>query len=466
MKSWEKFWIAPTRLLLVFVVIPFLQAGCSSLPQPSGDQIRSGDPNSALPVSLPIQYRKLSNGLRVVLVRDPNTPVVSYQTWFDVGSSDEDPEQAGIAHLFEHLMFKGTEKFPGRSFFTNLESAGVEINAYTTRDYTVFHADFAPFLLNRVIEMESDRMQNLGLDLATVETEKQVVLEERKQRVDNQPTGKMTERLWSLAFRQHPYRLPVIGYPDTFMNLSLENFRSFYQTHYAPDQAVVVVTGAIDPEKTWDQIVKHYSDLKPSGWKRPVLAPEPEPRGERREVIHDPTDNSRVLIAYQIGSTYDEDSFALDLLASAVFEGRSSRAYRRWVDGKPWATEVRGSSYTPRYPGLLISSATLRPGVSIDEYEKDFSALIQELQKTPFTEVEMKKARNQLTKQLIDQVASSHGQAELLGAVTLFYGSPNRYADDLRKYQKITAEQVRAAAEKYLIPNRRSVVRWSPGARP
>ena len=459
-----RLWARQASLLGAVLVIAGQTVSCSTPAARSlGTKTLS---ESVLPVSIPIRYERLSNGLRVVLVRDPSTPVVSYQTWFDVGSSDETPDQAGIAHLFEHLMFKGTELHPGRAFFTSLESAGAEVNAYTTRDYTVFHADFAPFLLDRVIEMEADRMQNLQLDLRTVETEKQVVLEERKLRVDNQPSGRMVERLWSLAFRSHPYRLPVIGYPETFMNLSLDQFRAFYQTHYAPDQAVVVVTGAIDVDATWNKIKNAYASLRGSGFRRSSIAPESEPRGERREVMHDPTENSRVLIGYQIGSTYQEDSFAIDLLVSALFEGRSARAYRRWVEDRPWVTDVHGSSFTPRYPGLMIVSATLRSGVSLDRFEQDFNELIEDVQKNPLTEVELTKARAQLTKQLVDQAATAHGQAELLGAVTLFYGNPNRYADDLRKYQKITAEQVREAAEKYLIPNRRSVVRWSPGAQP
>jgi zinc protease len=450
-------------------------AGCAHAPAtPSGAASAKGSAAAAasgqvtefggLGVRLPLAKHRLGNGLQVLLMEDHTVPVVSYQTWFRVGSVDEKPGKTGIAHLFEHLMFKGTPKYGPKQFFEQLEAKGAEVNAFTTRDYTVYYENFIPTLLPKVVDMESDRMANLTLDQPTLDTERQVVLEERRMRTDNSPGGKIQEALWGLAYRRHPYNWPVIGYPQDLLSMKVDDLIAFYGANYQPANATLVVVGDFDPQATLELIRKRYEPLEARPRPKRDIPGEPDQREERRLTLYDRIASQRFAHAYHVTAAKDDDSYALDVLANILFEGTSSRAYRRLVEEKDILLGVNGSAYTPTFPGLFIISGTMKGKLEATAAEAELAALIREVQDKPVTDEEIKKAVRQLTVQVVDSVRTPYGMGQLVGTVATVLGDPDKYAADLEKYLKVTAADVQRVARKYLIPNNRSVVIMVPGA--
>jgi zinc protease len=421
-----------------------------------------GQVASELGVNFKLDERSLSNGLKVIMIEDHTVPIVSYQTWYQVGSVDEKVGRTGLAHLFEHLMFKGTQKYGAKQFFEQLEAKGAEVNAFTTRDYTVYYENFVPQLLERVVDMEADRMANLLLDDDILKTERLVVMEERRLRTESSPDGRMQEALWELAYQFHPYRWPVIGYPADLMATEVEDLKSFYSTFYTPENAAVVIVGDINPDKTFEMIKKFYSPLTSRKRPKRKVPREPEQKEERRLTLYDHVAAERFTRAYHVTSATDDDSFALDVLSNIMFEGSSSRAYRRLVEDKNLAVGISGSAYTPTYSGLFIMSATMKGNLSVAKAEEELDRLIAEMQENDVSEQEIAVAVKQLTVELIDSVRTPHGLGQLIGTVQSILGDPKKFEEDLVKYTKVRASDVRRVAQKYLTPNNRSVVVMLP----
>jgi zinc protease len=415
-----------------------------------------------LGIHLPMKVYNLSNGLRVILVEDHTVPIVSYQTWYRVGSVDEHPGITGISHLFEHLMFKGTPKYGAKQFFLQLEAKGADVNAFTTRDYTVYHETFVPPLLEKVIDMESDRMSNLKLDDDVLGSERMVVLEERKLRTDNSPDGLIQEALWSLAYRSHPYSWPVIGYPQDVLSLTVDQLLAYYKAHYQPNNAAVVIVGDINPEKTMKWVRNYYDPIVSQPQPKRDIKNEPDQEEERRLVLHDDVASERFAQAYHAPSAKDDDSYALDILSNILFEGTTSRAYRRLVEEKEIALSIGGSDFTPTYPGLFIISGTMKGNNPTSMAESELDSVIREVQDKGVTDDEIKRAVKQLTVETVDSVQTSDGMANLIGTVQTIFGDPEMYADDLKKYLKVTKDDVKRVAVKYMNPNSRSIVVMKP----
>jgi zinc protease len=411
-----------------------------------------------LGIHLPMKVYNLSNGLRVIMVEDHTVPIISYQTWYRVGSVDETLGETGISHLFEHLMFKGTPKYGAKQFFTQLEAKGADVNAFTTRDYTVYHETFVPPLLEKVIDMESDRMGNLKLNDKVLGSERMVVLEERKLRTDNSPEGRLQEALWTLAFKRHPYSWPVIGYPQDLMGLSVPRIIDYYKSHYQPKNAAVVIVGDFKTDDTLKLVKKYYDPIPSQARPKRNIPKEPEQKEERRLVLHDEVASERFAQAYHVPSAKDDDSYALDVLSNILFEGTSSRAYRKLVEEKQIALSVGGTNFTPTYPGLFIISGTMKGKNPTALAEVALDQVIKAVQENGVTDEEIKIAVKQLTVQAVDSVRTTDGMANLIGTVQTIFGDPEMYADDLKKYVKVTRSDVKRVAEKYLVPNNRSIV--------
>jgi zinc protease len=420
---------------------------------------------SGLGIKLTLEKHTLSNGLTVIFLEDHTVPIVSYQTWFRVGSVDEHLGQTGISHLFEHLMFKGTPKYGPKQFFQELEAKGAEVNAFTTRDYTVYYQSFTPQLLDKVMDMESDRMANLILNDQVLETERAVVFEERRMRTDNAPEGKMQEALWQLAYRRHPYQWPVIGYPQDLLAITTEQLQEYFKSHYQPANAAVVVVGDFNPQETFKQLKKYYEAVPANPRPKREIPEEPEQNEERRLVLRDKVASERFMQAYHITSASDDDSYALDVLANILFEGTTSRAYHKLVEEKDVAASVAASSFTPTYPGLFIISGTMKSGVPSEAAEKLLDGVIREVQEKNVTAEEISVAVRQLTVQLVDSVRTPYGMGQLVGTVQTIFEDPQRYADDLSKYTRVSAADVKRVAQKYLQPNNRSIVTLIPGGK-
>jgi zinc protease len=437
-------------LKIIFVLLTLLLLGCE------------GKVANPLGINLTLRQEKLSNGLTVILVEDHTVPIVSYQTWFRVGSVDETPGTTGISHLFEHLMFKGTPKYGPKQFFLQLEAKGAEVNAFTTRDYTVYYENFVPDLLEKVIDMESDRMANLDINEEVLGSERLVVLEERRLRTDNAPEGKMQEALWGLAYHRHPYSWPVIGYPQDLLSITVAKLNDYFKSHYQPANAALVIVGDIKSNDTLALIKKYYGQVEAQPRPKRNIYPEPEQREERRLILHDRVASERLAIAYHVTSAEQDDSYALDVLANILFEGTSSRAYRKLVEEREIAMGVSGSAYTPTYPGLFIITTTMKGGVPGTKAEGALDEAIHDIQEKGVTEEEITRAVRQLTVQLVDGVRTPYGLGQLIGTVQTIFADPGRFIDDLNKYLRIKAPDVQRVAQKYLVPNNRSVVTLIP----
>jgi len=438
-----------------FLLLPFIFTGAACKQSISG-----------LGIQLELERKTLSNGLSVIMVEDHTVPIISYQTWYRAGSVDEHPGITGVSHLFEHLMFKGTPKYGPKRFFQELETKGAQVNAFTTRDYTVYYETIVPSLLEKVIDMESDRMANLELNEEILNSERMVVLEERRLRAENSPEGKIQEALWQLSYRRHPYQWPVIGYSQDLLSISLEQVKEFFKTHYQPANATIVIVGDFKTEAAYPLIKKYYERIPSKGKVKRKIQEEPEQQEERRLTLRDHVLSERFAQAYHITAATNDDSYALDVLANILFEGTSSRAYRRLVEEKELAIAVTGSAYTPTYPGLFIIAGVMKEAVQSGEAEAALDELIREIQdpNSVISDQEIRVAVRQLTVQLVDSVRSPHGLGQLIGTVQTIFGDPQRFASDLAKYFRVTAPDVKRVAQKYLIPNNRSVVILAPGS--
>ncbi len=415
-----------------------------------------------LGIQLSLEKSIFSNGMTVILVEDHTVPVVSYQTWFRVGSVDESPGVTGVSHLFEHLMFKGTEKYGSRQFFQQLEGRGAEVNAFTTRDYTVYYETFVKNLLEKVIDMESDRMANLIINNDILKSEKMVVLEERRLRIESIPEAQMQEALWNLAYRVHPYQWPVIGYPEDILNIEMPQLIDYFKSHYQPANAAVIIVGDFNSDQALTLLKKYYEKIPSQPVLKRTIIVEPEQTEERRLVIRDHVASERFAQAYHVSAADQSDSYALDVLANILFEGSSSRAYRRLVEEKDILEGISGSAYTPTFPGLFIITGTMKAKLPSAQAENALTHLIDEVQNLGVTEEEVRIAVKQLTVQLMDSVRTPYGLGQLIGTVQTIFENPTRFIDDLSKYSDIHAIDIQRVAQKYLNPNNRSVVTLVP----
>ncbi len=433
-----------------------LGSGCKSAPL--AKQYAANTSPQGLGLKIDMKVKTLSNGLQVIMVEDHTVPIVSYQSWFRVGSVDEKNGSTGVSHLFEHLMFKGTPKYGPKAFFTQLEAKGAEVNAFTTRDYTVYYENFVPEMLEKVVDMESDRMQNLSLNEDVLSSEKLVVLEERRLRSDNTPEGRMQEALWQLAYRVHPYQWPVIGYPPDLLSLGLDEVVAYFKAHYQPANAAIVVVGDFNAENLFPMIKKYYESIPAQPRPKRNIPPEPAQTEGREMTLYDEVASERFAEAYHVTAADNDDSYALDVLANILFEGNSSRAYRLLVDEKDVAMGVSGSAYTPTYPGLFIVSGIMKNGMHSGDALTLLDQVYREVQDHGVTDEEVKIAVKQLTVTAVDSVRTPFGLGQLIGIVQSILGDPHLYDADIMKYLKVSAADVKRVAEKYLIPNNRSVV--------
>lgn len=464
-KSGSRFFSQGMSLVLAFSMGAIQGCASATRAQRSGSATTASSSNDnsvpygkELGIHLPMRQELLSNGLRLIMVEDHTVPVVSYQTWFNVGSVDERLGYTGMAHLFEHLMFKGTPRYPEKQFFLELEAKGAEVNAYTTHDYTVFYENMVPQLLEKAIDMESDRLAHLALTEEMVDSEKMVVLEERRLRTDNTPEGKMQEAIWRLAFHYHPYQWPVIGYPEDLVRIRLADLQSFFSEHYQPANASIVVVGDFNADQVYAWVQKYYGAIPRNSHPVRELPVEPEQNEERRLIIHDEIEGERFVQAYHVGSAKDDDSYALDVLSNILLEGTNSRAYRKLVEETETALGVSGTNYTPAYPGLFMISGSLARGKKVADAEKILDQLIRQVQDQGVSADEVKTAVRQLTVQMVDGVRTSYGLGSLIGTVQAILGDANEFGSDLKKYLKVTPQDVQRVALKYLQPNNRSVV--------
>jgi zinc protease len=418
-----------------------------------------GIPSIANAVVFSPETFTLSNGMQVVVVPNHRVPVVTHMVWYKVGSADEADGKSGIAHFLEHLMFKGTKKMAPGEFSQILARNGGRENAFTSFDYTAYYQVVAVDRLDMVMAMEADRMTGLVLTKEIVEPERQVILEERRQRTDNKPSALLREHLNAAMFLNHPYRRPIIGWEREIRGLSVDDILGFYRQWYAPNNAVLVVAGDMTAEKLRPLAEKHYGKI-PAVPRTPRMRPqEPPQRAERRITLRDkrvrqPTWSVSFLApSHRSGATQHAD--ALETLDAILGDGATSRLYRSLVVEKKIAVSA-GTAYSPggRGPTTFAFFASPKPGVSMDTLEKAVRAEINHLLKNGVSAGETDRAKSRMLDDAIYARDSFRTGAQVLGralAVGRTVADVESWPD---RISAVTVEQINAAARAIFRMNR------------
>ena len=403
-----------------------------------------------------------ANGLTVLFVEDHSVPVISYATWFKVGSAWEKPGSTGIAHLFEHMMFKGTPRYSAKKFFETLEGKGAMVNAFTQRDVTVYYEVIAAKHLELVMDMESDRLANLVLSQADLDSERQVVKEERRLRVDSNFGAQHMEQLQKLAFPTHPYGWPVIGFQADLDRLSLDECRSFFHDYYQPGNAIVTVAGDFDYEQAKRWMTKYYGPI--AGHRLPELdlPIEKNEHREKRLEINRPVKAESILIGYYIPSMYSADAEKLSMLAWAFFGMNSSRVTRSLVHEHQLAMSVSADASLEKFPYLFLVSADFKTGQASGPAEEEIYRLIEDAKTTLLSEAELERVKNGLIYSTVNEGKSPVGIASWLASGEFYWRDIEKVYSKLDEYHAMTPTDLRDVARRYLNKENRVVVVMKP----
>jgi zinc protease len=410
---------------------------------------------------------RLSNGLTLVLAPDPAVPVVAVNLWYGVGSRNERHGRTGFAHLFEHMMFQGSKHVPKNRHFELIERAGGSLNATTWFDRTNYFETLPSHQLELALWLESDRM-GYFVDALTPETlanQQGVVLNERKERYENQPYGDWDERMLRLVWPpSHPYHHSVIGEAADIAAATLEDVEAFFRTYYVPNNAVLTLAGDLDPDQATRAVERWFGPI-PAGAPVPAIPGEPDPGpvvgGEKREVVHADVPLPRVYLGARIPPAGHPDFDALDLATSILGDGRASRLYRRLVRDAGVARDV-GAFAFPLVHGrtMMLSLVTGYPGADPADLE---AALLREVEGlADVTETEVERARALAETRLLRQVARLATRADLLSMNELLFGHAERLNTEVERLRAVTADQVRRVAAESLRPDNRALLTYLP----
>lgn len=412
--------------------------------------------------SMVVERFILGNGLRVLILEDHSAPVACLQTWFGVGSRHERVGKTGIAHLFEHLMFGETETNAHGAFDRLLEEAGAESNAATFLDWTYFHANLPKDALPLVVRLEGERMKTLVLRDPQVASEKEVVANERRQRVDDDVDGSVSELLYSEAFKEHAYRWPTIGWMDDIQGFTTEDCVTFYRTYYAPNNAAMVVVGDADVREVLRLIQEHFGDRGPSVLPVEDVRPEPPQTEERRVRVNKPTPTQKIAIGYKGPALGDFDHAPLVLLNEILFGGRSSRVHRALVQEQEVATEIRGWVGSFRDPGLYDLYVGARGEHTCEELLAALEAVLEEVRARPVPEAELEKAKARVELAMLQGLETVAGKAEQIGFYETVLGSPAALFEKIEAYKRVTVGDLLRVARRYLVSSARTMVEVIP----
>jgi len=412
---------------------------------------------SAAPAADRVVASTLDNGLRVLLLEDHRSPIVSFQVWYRVGSRDEHRGATGIAHFLEHLMFKGTPARGPKQFARLVEENGGQDNAFTSQDVTSYFVDIAADKIDLVIELEADRMQNLLLDPKEINAEREVVIEERRTRTEDDPSGFLGEEVGSIAFKAHPYGSPIIGWMEDIKRITPAEIRAFYKTYYVPNNAIVVAVGDFRAPAVLEKIQKTFGRIPRAKTPPPVLAIEPMQNGERRVIVKKEAELPVVYMAWHVPNHRANDAPALEVLSTILSGGRASRLYRDLVYQRQLALEAGGDySYFALDPNLFWFWATPMPGQTPETLEAELAKHMERLKTEPVTDEELARAKNQIESAFVFQEDSVHRRAALLARFELIGG----YAQTdsfMTKIRAVTAADLTRVAGAWFAPERRSV---------
>ncbi len=407
---------------------------------------------------------RLGNGLGLIAAVDKRAPIVALQTWYRVGSRHERPGATGMAHLFEHLMFGQTESLPPGEFDRLVERTGGESNAATWVDWTYYRLSLPARDLELGIKLEAERMQHLVLETTPVESERDVVTNERRERVEDDVDGWLDEQLMAHAFTEHPYRWPTIGWMEDIRALALPDIRAFYRTWYAPNNATLVVVGDFDDEVLRELIAKHYGHIEPAQLPKADPVVEPEQSRERIVRAPKPIATDRLLVGYKAPGQDDPDWAALEIVSTLLAGCPSARLYRRLVIENEAASSVDAQLTPFRDPSLLRLAVTTARGHDADEVIATIDREIAALVEQPPSAAEVEKAKALAETDFWSALVDVDGKAEALGHYETALGDFRRLSVIAERLTQVTADDVARVVRTYLLPTRRTIVIAEPEA--
>lgn len=411
--------------------------------------------------AIKVQEEKLPNGLKVLMVENHKVPMFSLQMWYKVGSRNERPGITGISHLLEHMHYLGTKKRPTGQYDREVESQGGGDNASTSEDYTDYYVEMASPNLERAIDLEADALANLTMPANKFDSEKRVVMEERRLRTENSPVGMMYELIGSTAYLAHPYSWPVVGWMSDLEGMTRQDAWEYYRTYYHPNNATLVLVGDFDPKNAMRLIRKHFGPIK-AGPKPPAVRTiEPPQNGERRTELIKEVETPAVMAAFKIPAVGHPDLYPILVAANLLSRGESSRLYRSMVDEAQIAQSVEAWAGEQKDPGLFYMAALPTPGHTTAELETAMYRQLDRLKTEPVSDQELAKAKKQIESDFLmgQQRASTLGYQlgvyETLKDHRLFL----TYVDHIRK---VTAKDIQRVAKTYFNQANRSVVTLVP----
>ena len=409
-----------------------------------------------------VEY-ELANGLKVLLHEDHSTPIVAVSVMYHVGSKNEKPKRSGFAHFFEHLLFEGSENIKRGEFDDYINNAGGMNNANTWYDRTYYYEVLPSNQLSLGMWLESERMLHAKVEQVGVETQRQVVKEERRQRTDNQPYGRLLEETLKRLYKVHPYKSSVIGSMEDLDAAEEIDYKTFYKDFYRPDNAILSIAGDIDIEQTKKLIDIYFKDIpKGKGESQRTFPQEPAITKVRRDTVYDNVQLPAVIFAYHIPAQGTKDFYAMKMLGMILSQGESSRMQKNLVDEQQKAVFAGSFPLELEDPGANICFGIANLGVDIAELEKSMDAVITDVQTNLITENEFQKLQNQVENDFVSANNSVAGIAENLAQYEMYYGDASLINTELDRYRKVTREEIRAAAIKYFNKNARVVLHWMP----
>lgn len=399
----------------------------------------------------------LKNGMKFLVVEDFSIPNANMYLFYKVGSRNEYQGITGLSHFFEHMMFNGAKKYGPKLFDRTMEFNGGANNAYTTENVTVY-TDWFPASASEIIfDMEADRISSLSIDPKMVESERGVVLSERRTGLENSPWRLLSQSVQATAFQEHPYHWPVIGYEDDMKNWTQQDLERYFKTYYAPNNCVVVVSGAIKLDQV-KRLAEKYLEPIPAQPAPPVVhIVEPAQTGERRITVKKEVATPYLMIAYHTPESKNEDYYALNILSSVLSSGKSSRLYTALVDKQQLATQVSSDFGDSFDPNLFNFYAVANKNINETDLENAIYAEIEKIKTNGISETELQKIKNQKLMEFYSQVETIDGKSNNIGTYEVFFGDYRKMFNAPANYNKITVADVQNVAKKYFIKSNRTV---------
>ncbi len=406
---------------------------------------------------------ELDNGMHVILHEDHSTPIVAVSVLYHVGSKNEKPGRTGFAHFFEHLMFEGSPNIDRGEYMKVVQGNGGALNANTSFDRTFYYEILPSNQLELGLWLESERMFHATVDEKGVETQREVVKEEKRLRIDNRPYGSFMEKVFAASFPDHPYEITPIGTMEDLNAAQIEDFADFYETFYVPNNATLSIAGDIDPDETKELIEKYFGTI--ARGTNEIPRPNPEVTLLTEEVVDTVYDNIQlpgVFLGYKMPQQGTKDTYALEMVTTLLSDGQSSRFYKTLVDEKQLGVAVQAFPFSMESGGLFITLGIANMGTDVAELREGIDAEVKKVRDNLISEKEYEKVLNQLENDFISSNSTMAGIAESLANYHVYFGNTNLINTEIEKYREVTREDMQRVAQKYLVPSNRVLLYYLP----